>query len=54
MYLFFNALLFFSGLRVGRMTVLGLEFSFHYVLIYKCSLNVKAQCLLQAVCLGLF
>lgn len=33
---------------------MGLEFSFHYVFICKCSLNVKEQYLLHAVCLGPF
>lgn len=30
----------------------GLELSFHDVLVHKCSLNVREQNLLQAVCLG--
>lgn len=34
------------------MAVMGLELSFHDVLVHKCSLNVREQSLLQAVCLG--
>lgn len=36
------------------MAGMGLEFSFHDVLSYKCSLNVTEQLLLQAVCSGPF
>lgn len=44
--------LFSSGVGVGRVAVVGLELSFHDVLVHKCSLNVREQNLLQAVCLG--
>lgn len=47
-----SSLLFSSGVGVGRMAVMGLELSFHDVLVHKCSLNVREQSLLQAVCLG--
>lgn len=44
--------LFSLGVGVGRVAVVGLELSFHDVLVHKCSLNVREQNLLQAVCLG--
>lgn len=42
----------FLRVGVGRVAVVGLELSFHDVLVHKCSLNVREQNLLQAVCLG--
>lgn len=47
-----SSVLFSSGLGVGRVPVVGLQLSFRDVLVHKCSLNVREQSLLQAVCLG--